>query len=68
MDKMDKKLKALFDYQQFSPNSRIDKMMQDAEKAFPRALSDDELFFVNAAGEMHDKAGEDEKKNRNGLL
>ncbi len=58
---MDKKLKALFGYQEFSRNRRIDKMMQEAEKAFPRMLSDDELFSVNAAGEMTD-AGTDTNK------
>lgn len=66
-DNMDKKLKALFGYQEFSRNKSIDKMMQEAEKAFPRKLSDDELFSVNAAGEMPD-AGTDTDKLKDRFL
>ena len=62
-DNMDKKLKSLFGYQEFSRNKDIDKMMQEAEKAFPRKLSDDELFSVNAAGEMTDAGADADKRS-----
>ena len=47
---MEKKLKQMFDYQAFSGNKEIDRMMQEAETRYGSALSDDDLYFVNAAG------------------
>ena len=47
---MEKKLKQMFDYQAFSGNREIDRMMQEAETRYGSALSDDDLYFVNAAG------------------
>lgn len=47
---MEKKLKQMFDYQAFSGNKEIDRMMKEAETRYGSALSDDDLFFVNAAG------------------
>lgn len=48
---MEKKLAALFDYQRFEPNSRLAKMIANTEAKYSRALDDDELDMVNAAGE-----------------
>lgn len=47
-------LKMLFDYQRFEGNGRLDKLILDTEGRYqqtPRALSDDELAVVNAAGQ-----------------
>lgn len=66
---MEKKLKAMFDYQQFSGNKRLEKMMQEAEKAYPAVLNDEDLFFVNAAGEdQGDKRGEKKESSSNNLF
>lgn len=47
---MEKKLKQMFDYQAFSGNKEIDRMLKEAETRYGSALSDDDLFFVSAAG------------------
>lgn len=47
---MENKLKMLFDYQKFEKNERLEKIISDTENYYGRELSDDELFFVNAAG------------------
>lgn len=47
---MEKKIKALLDYQRFSPNGRLEKMIAETERRYS-ALSDDDLSFVAAAGE-----------------
>ena len=49
---MENKLSRLFDYQKFSGNSALADIISDVESRYPetRELSDDELFFVNAAG------------------
>ena len=51
----------MFDYQLFSGNQELEAMLHEAEHRCARALSDDELDFVAAAGESHLK--EEEKKN-----
>ena len=48
---MEKKLKMLFDYQRFEKNAKLEKLISETEDSFANELSDDELFFVNAAGE-----------------
>lgn len=48
---MEKKLKHLFDYQNFQKNPRMMAMIADAEGRYGTALSDDDLSCVNAAGE-----------------
>ena len=49
---MENKLSRLFDYQKFSGNDALASVIKDVESRYPetRELSDDELFFVNAAG------------------
>ena len=48
---MEKKLKALFDYQRFEKNERLAKFIGETESRYAKELSDDELSLVNAAGE-----------------
>ena len=43
-------LKNLFDFQRFSRNSSLEKIIQDTQSRMPSALSDDELAYVSAAG------------------
>jgi hypothetical protein len=49
---MIQKIKYTFDYQKFSPNSRLNKMIEDVERRYTE-LSDEDLFFVSAAGESY---------------
>lgn len=48
---MEKTLKRLFDFQKFSENPRLAEIISDVESRYGNALSDDELEWVNAAGE-----------------
>lgn len=48
---MEKMLKALFDFQKFSENTRLAEMISVTENRYCNALSDDDLENVNAAGE-----------------
>lgn len=44
-------LKRVFDYQRFSPDKRLSAMIEEAEKRY-RALADEDLSLVTAAGDM----------------
>jgi hypothetical protein len=46
------RIKNTMDYQKFSPNSRLSKMIGDTERRYTE-LSDEDLFFVSAAGESY---------------
>ena len=46
-----KELTALFDYQRFSGNERLQALIADTENRCLHALSDDDLEWVSAAGE-----------------
>lgn len=46
------RIKNTFDYQKFSPNSRLSKMIESVERRYSE-LSDKDLFFVSAAGESY---------------
>ena len=46
------RIKNTLDYQRFSPNSRLNKMIEDVERRYTE-LSDEDLFFVSAAGESY---------------
>ena len=46
-----KKLTALFDYQRFERNARLQTLIADTENRCLHALSDDDLEWVSAAGE-----------------
>lgn len=48
---MDNKLRKLFDYQRFEGNERLAKFISETESRYAKNLSDDDLSFVNAAGE-----------------
>ena len=43
-------LKRLFDFQRFSPNNRLEALIQDTDSRQTTTLSESELSFVNAAG------------------
>ena len=49
-----KKLTALFDYQRFERNKRLQVLIEDTENRCMNALSDDDLEWVSAAGEETD--------------
>ena len=46
------KMKYTLDYQKFSPNSRLSKMIDSVEQRYTE-LSDEDLLFVSAAGESY---------------
>ena len=48
------KLTALFDYQRFERNERLQALIDDTERRCLCALSDDDLEWVSAAGEETD--------------
>lgn len=50
-----KKLKALFDYQRFEDNKKLQALIDETETRYAYALSDDDLEWVNAAGEIENK-------------
>ena len=58
---MERKLKELFEYQRFENNPHLARLISETE-AFSVELSDDDLAFVNAAGDT--LAQTDEKKLR----
>ena len=47
----EQKLKKLFDFQKFQQNQKLSKMINEA-KSEGVELTDEELSFVNAAGEQ----------------
>ena len=49
---MEDKLKLLFDYQRFEKNQSLENLIQDTESYYGRELSDEEMKFVAAAGEL----------------
>lgn len=58
------KLKYVMDFQRFSPNSRLSTMIENVEQRY-NTLSDEDLFFVSAAGEpyrMDDKTDTADRK------
>lgn len=66
---MEKKLKQMFDYQAFSGNKDIERMMKEAESRYAVALSDDDLFLVNAAGtDVDHDAGKKDGKEKDAPL
>lgn len=54
---MEKKLNAMFDYQKFEKNSSLAKLIAETENRYAAELSDDDLGFVNAAGEFEIAGG-----------
>lgn len=67
---MIKKMKHTFDYQKFSPNSRLSKMIEDVQQRYMEQssmeLSDEDLFFVAAAGDAYRM--DDENVKSDGII
>ena len=63
---VEKKLKALFDFQLFEQNKRLAATIAKAEASFAEQLSDDDLGYVCAAGEIDISLIDKSEKNRNG--
>ena len=57
--KPETKLSSIFDFQRFERNKKLQVLIDDTESRYAYALSDDDLEWVNAAGEIENK----EKKN-----
>ena len=50
---MENKLKDLFEYQKFEKNAHLDRLIQETlNRHYGTQLSDDDLEFVNAAGDV----------------
>lgn len=47
---MEKKLRSLFEFQRFEGNRELQSLIEETEKRSAQALSDDDLWMVNAAG------------------
>ncbi|MBQ2739850.1 MAG: hypothetical protein IJE22_04325 [Oscillibacter sp.] len=48
---MEKKLRRMFDLQKFEDHERLSAIIGDVDSRYGRALSDDDLELVSAAGE-----------------
>lgn len=48
---MEKKLAKLFDYQKFEQNEGLSKLIKETDERQAKALTDEELEMVSAAGE-----------------
>ena len=58
---MEKKLKLLFDFQRFEGNAKLAAVIEKAEACRAESLSDDDLEYVSAAGEIDALSDKDEK-------
>ena len=47
---MENKIKALFEFQRFSGNKRLEAMINDTESRYRNELSDEDVENVSAAG------------------
>ena len=59
---MEEKLKKLFDFQRFEENPRLASLIKETKDRETRELSDDDLFYVAAAGSAEYLREEAEKK------
>ena len=57
------RMKYTFDYQKFSPNSRLTKIIESVEQRYTE-LSDEDLLFVSAAGESYRMDDENDNSGR----
>ena len=48
---MEKILRQLFDFQRFAGNERLEILIKQAEASYERALSDEDMGLINAAGD-----------------
>ncbi len=60
---MENKLRKLFDYQRFEGNGRLERLISETENRYANTLSDDDLTFVNAAGDLTAGSEKDGKNN-----
>lgn len=60
-------LRELFDYQRFAGNKRLSALTERAEFSHAESLSDDDLEFVSAAGDIDTAriGKKDEERNGN---
>ncbi len=49
--KMEQALRNLLDFQRFAQNKRLNALITQTEERYRQALSDEDLDWVNAAGE-----------------
>lgn len=49
---MEGKLRGLFEYNRFSENARLSKLIEETDSRYGTELSDSDLLLVNAAGEI----------------
>lgn len=66
---MSKTLKRLFDFQKFEGNSALEAMIKDTETRYGlrggmQELSDDDLMFLNAAGDLSAAKEEDRDQDQ----
>lgn len=50
-DKVENKLKKLFEFQRFEKNAKLEALIAETRERYDAALSDDDLEMVAAAGE-----------------
>ncbi len=50
-------MRQLFDFQRFAGNERLEILIKQAEASYERALSDEDMGLVNAAGEPEFRRG-----------
>lgn len=60
---MEKKLASLFEFQKFEHNSKLDRMLAEAEARYGTELSDEDLDFVAAAGALVPKLQPEKKED-----
>lgn len=58
---MENKLKKMFEYQRFENNPRLAKLISETESRYGAEISDDDLFMVNAAGDIDISDKKDEE-------
>ena len=49
---MEKKLNSLFEFQRFVGNPGLAQLIEETERRYGEALSDDDISLVNAAGDL----------------
>lgn len=63
--KTETKLSSIFDFQRFARNKKLQSLIDDTESRYDYSLTDDDLEWVNAAGEeidFKDKKDDDDDK------
>lgn len=62
---MEKKLKSMFEFQRFAQNPRLARLISETQsRCEARALEDDDLWMVNAAGAPEDMMPRDKKNDQ----